>query len=193
MQPYSEQQVYDSVCTYLSDGESISLTPVRQAIAVLASDGLLKVVPHVGTFVRHLKYQEVKEIQRSRIIIECYCVRKVACLVASGSTQFALRDGLLSEPFPRHLSVMDFVNADFAFHQKLIDASGFRATYGRFLDSLKSRFILIAIPNALKFSKKSAKEHLEIVRAIEKGDSHLAAKAMRNHLWNSVKRWRKNQ
>jgi DNA-binding GntR family transcriptional regulator len=54
----------------LAKSLAISRTPIREALHQLASQGLVRRVPHVGSFVAGLSYQVVKEIMEVREALE---------------------------------------------------------------------------------------------------------------------------
>jgi len=48
----------------------VSITPVRQAIQTLSTQGLLTVFPYKGTYVSHLTREYVADVQRAREMLE---------------------------------------------------------------------------------------------------------------------------
>ena len=53
-----------------SNKYNISRTPVRDAFKALESEGLLRVVPHVGTFVSYIDIREISDILFMREVVE---------------------------------------------------------------------------------------------------------------------------
>ena len=53
-----------------SNKYNISRTPVRDAFKALESEGLLRVVPHVGTFVSYIDIREIPSLGFSTIFFE---------------------------------------------------------------------------------------------------------------------------
>src|SRR4051794_27041342 len=49
----------------------VSRTPVREALIRLAGDGLVEVVPQLGTFVSRISELDVREAQFIREVLEC--------------------------------------------------------------------------------------------------------------------------
>jgi DNA-binding GntR family transcriptional regulator len=59
----------------LADHLGISRGPLREAVQRLASEGLLRVVPHKGAYVRTLTEAELNDLYELRIAIETHAVR----------------------------------------------------------------------------------------------------------------------
>ena len=61
-----------------SNKYKVSRTPVRDAFKALASEGLLEVVPHVGTFVSYIDIREISDILFLREVTEQAVLRILA-------------------------------------------------------------------------------------------------------------------
>ena len=61
-----------------SNKYNVSRTPVRDAFKALASEGLLEVVPHVGTFVSYIDIREISDILFLREVVEQAVLRILA-------------------------------------------------------------------------------------------------------------------
>src|SRR5882724_5397340 len=61
----------------------VSLTPVRNAIQQLASEGLLEIRPRSGTFVASLSVRDVEETFEIRCALETLAVEKAARLISA--------------------------------------------------------------------------------------------------------------
>src|SRR3954451_19915728 len=60
----------------LSEKLGVSLTPVRNAIQQLATEGLVEIRPRSGTFVASLSVQDVQETFEIRCALECLAGEK---------------------------------------------------------------------------------------------------------------------
>jgi DNA-binding GntR family transcriptional regulator len=72
----------------LSEQFGVSRTPVREAICMLANDGLLEIVPMRGTFVKQLSVDDLRGIHELRLALE----GMAASLAAQRDATPALRD-----------------------------------------------------------------------------------------------------
>src|ERR1700751_3843282 len=64
--------------TRIAEQHGISRTPVREVFQNLAKEGLLRVVPQIGTFVAPINLTSVKAAQFIREALECRAVRDAA-------------------------------------------------------------------------------------------------------------------
>lgn len=62
----------------LSEAVSMSMTPVREAVARLASDGLVDLIPGAGAFVRKLSRQDVAQLYDLRDVLEPFAAAEAA-------------------------------------------------------------------------------------------------------------------
>lgn len=96
----------------------MSRIPVREAIARLATEGLLTVEPHVGARVAHLDLAELIEVYAIReqlepLAIEATAARRTEADIQELRALFARLESIASQPDPR---VWLEVDADFHFH-----------------------------------------------------------------------------
>lgn len=113
----------------------ISVTPVREAMGKLASEGLVELVPRAGAIIRKLGRQEAEELYGVREAIETYAAAKAAGKITPAGIDrlkallermhrivtdaFASANGVLKgEP------LAEFLEADLAFHMTVIEAAG---------------------------------------------------------------------
>ena len=64
--------------TRIADQHGISRTPVREVFQTLAKEGLLRIVPQIGTFVAPINLGSVNASQFIREALECRAVRDAA-------------------------------------------------------------------------------------------------------------------
>jgi GntR family transcriptional regulator, transcriptional repressor for pyruvate dehydrogenase complex len=187
----------------------VSRTVVREAVACLRADGLVLVRHGVGAFVAQYARRpfriEVDELDSLREALEIMELRTGVEIEAAG---LAAERGV-----PAHVrKIADTYNAieravargetavdeDFAFHCSIADATGntkfrhFLEYLGRFIIPRQSiRTNLHGVDNQRAYLARIQKEHLGILESIRNGAAPAARAAMRRHLVNSRKRYRK--
>jgi len=62
----------------LSAAIGVSRTPLREAFRVLATEGLVEVIPHRGAFVRQPSMEEIREMFDVMSVLEGVCARLAA-------------------------------------------------------------------------------------------------------------------
>lgn len=63
--------------TDIANGLGVSRTPVTDALKRLAAEGLVEIVPRVGTFVTELTARDVAELFDLRLLLESYAIDKI--------------------------------------------------------------------------------------------------------------------
>jgi GntR family transcriptional regulator, rspAB operon transcriptional repressor len=171
----------------LSDWLGVSRTPIREAIRRLAGDGLIVIVPHVGTSVALVDPMRVYEFCQIRVSLESAAVAEATRHFTPGiGTQL---DGLIEEQ-DETISSGDAVrniNVDTEFHRLIHRTSGF-STMTEILqrvmgEIIRARHLSIKLPGRLR---DPIKEHKAIVAGLRSGDPHQAAAAMKAHLDRSI-------
>jgi GntR family transcriptional regulator, rspAB operon transcriptional repressor len=167
----------------LSEWLGVSRTPIREAIRRLADNGLISIVPHVGTSVALICTKRVQELYLIRTSLECAAVR----LAAEHFDDKA--DGLLGELINQHtatLSEPDYVNhiaIDNEFHRSIAEISGLTLTWGILQQAMgevtRLRHLSIRLPGRLV---QPIEEHIAILEALKRKDPDGSQQAMKSHL-----------
>jgi GntR family transcriptional repressor for pyruvate dehydrogenase complex len=187
----------------------VSRTVVREAVAALRAEGLVVTRQGIGTIVAdgadrpfrlniddERSLREVLDVAELRTGVEI----EAAGLAAERGSSDALKK--IGEAFAAIESAIahdeDAIDQDFAFHRSIAEATG-NSQFPRFLDFL-GRFIIprqtIRAETGTSGTRRTyldrlQKEHREIYLAIRAHDVTKARVAMRRHLLNSRKRYRR--
>ncbi|MCR9122298.1 MAG: GntR family transcriptional regulator [Phyllobacteriaceae bacterium] len=161
---------------------AVSRTPVRAAIQTLASEGLVRVRPQVGTVVAPLDEARLDEAVFVRTAIECAVVRRLA---ETGADLTGL-DPLLAaqRQAAERDDYMTFFRHDEALHAALADLAGVPNAWG-LIQSMKAhvdRQRLVLMSSIAGRSMAAYREHLSVLDAIARGDADAAEMHMRGHI-----------
>jgi DNA-binding GntR family transcriptional regulator len=102
----------------------VSRSPIREALAQLAGEGLVRVVPYKGTFVTALSRARLQDLLDFRIALEQFAVRRLIERATPG--ELDRLDTLVTQIHER-AKAGDFsgaVNADLHVHEYLIELAG---------------------------------------------------------------------
>ena len=161
----------------------ISRTPVHEAVQRLAEEGLIEVIPRVGTFVARIPLDSLEEAMLVRSALELAIIEKAA--------QRATKDGV-----SRLQAILDaqracieandkagFHQTDEAFHEMLAELSGFPGVWPLILQAKTQidRYRQLTLPLQGRMDGVLV-EHSEVVAAIAAGNPSNAVAAMRDHL-----------
>jgi DNA-binding GntR family transcriptional regulator len=161
----------------------VSRTPVREAFKRLAEDGLLEVVPQVGTFVARIDLRLVRDNHFVRETLECRIV-EVAAGRIDDAGRALLRDSLARQR--RAIADHDagaFFRADEDLHELLAGIAGHRSAW-QVIHAAKAQLDRVRRLSLASGSRSRLRmgEHRAIAERVIDGDGPGAAEAMRAHL-----------
>ncbi|WP_180900363.1 GntR family transcriptional regulator [Martelella soudanensis] len=166
--------------TDLAERLGVSRTPVREAIRLLETDGIVTHVPRLGATIRTLDYAEVMELYEMRAVLEGTAAR-LAARAASEIEIDELFD--MNRELERLGNDPEAFVLNRQFHAALLDAAK-----NRFLSwsiSSLQKSLMILGPTTLTEpdrAEKAVEEHYGILEALRARDGKLAEAAMRAHI-----------
>ncbi|WP_245709727.1 GntR family transcriptional regulator [Ruegeria halocynthiae] len=168
-----------SVCERLG----VSRAPVAEAIARLAAEGLVDVVPQSGTRVSYLSMEQIREGVFLREALELATVAKVACDITVAQHKRLSRNMRLQELLLEDQDGPGFYQADEEFHGLLMEFTGYRrlADFAQTVSLQVSRARILLLPTPGRIAETLA-EHRAIFDAISARDEQRASDAMHAHL-----------
>ncbi len=159
----------------------VSRTPIREAIGRLVDQGLLEVVPQVGTRVARIRMAEAEEARFVREHLEIACLREVCKL--PGRDVAALRAAVVRQQRAHRAGDLDgFFEADEEMHRTVFALSGYpgawQAASQKKLHLDRIRRLSLPGPGTIA---ELIGEHRAIIDAIEAGDGRSGAALLRRH------------
>ncbi len=192
--------VYEAVAARILDGSmepgstvnqeglaaslGVSITPLREALRRLESDGLVILEAHRTVTVAPLSLAEVRELYAVRLQLDPFA----AGLAATEASPEAL-DRIEARAGRRpERSARGRLRANREFHRAIYRASG-NATLASILDRLwdrtdRYRLIVLQVGNQ---ERQVEREHREIAAAIRSRDAARATRLMRDHVATTLK------
>ena len=166
----------------LSESLGVSRTPIREAMTLLEREGFLRTVPRRGIFIVRKTKRQIVEMIEMWAALESMAAR-LATTNASDDEIASLRtmfDEFRNETPAEH--IQEYSDANIAFHQAIIRLSGSHLM-GQTIDNL---FLHVRAIRRLTISQsdraaRSIEDHMRIIEAIEKRDTELAERLVRQH------------
>ncbi|KAB8187345.1 GntR family transcriptional regulator [Microbispora catharanthi] len=161
----------------------VSATPVREAMLDLAKEGLFEALRNKGFRVAEVSERDLDEIIEIRRLIEVPTVARLAG-ESRGAEAEALRP--LAEEIVSAAGrgdLLAYVAADQRFHLALLALSG-NVRLVETVRDLRARarlYGLRGLPDA-RMMAASAREHLDLLDALVRGDVQAAERLMNHHL-----------
>jgi DNA-binding GntR family transcriptional regulator len=161
----------------------VSRTPAREALAALRGEGLVAIVPQLGTFVTPISEEAVADATFAREALECAAIR-LAAERAQPADLEALKANLEEQELAREagdLARFDVLDED--LHRQLCDLSGHGIawTLSRRVSGHLGRVRELGLrdPDLLATVLEA---HREIVEAVGANDADRAEARLRAHL-----------
>lgn len=161
----------------------ISRTPLREALKVLASEGLVTLKPRRGCYVTELSEQDLDEIFPVMALLEGRCAQEAAA--RAGPDDIARLAAIHAE-LERHGAANDadrFFEANQRFHDALQELAGNR--WLRQLIDETRKFIKLTRRDSLNLAgrlKQSLAEHRAILAAVQQREPDQAGRRMHDHI-----------
>jgi Transcriptional regulators len=199
--PPSQRRVYDYLTaevlidpsrqgTFLNEQEiagkvGVSRTPVREALRLLASEGLVEQIPNRGTFIPAVTRKQIFDLMELRILLETH-----ASTVTLNSGSAPVEDMQKVLDAQRRFveagdeaGVIQFIALDRDFHFLLLNACN-NAEIIQVYDRIQVRQRVIGAKALFSVARwrEVISEHQSIVNALKEGSTETASQAIRNHL-----------
>jgi len=161
----------------------ISRTPMREALKVLASEGLVELKPRRGCYVTQLSEQDLDEVFPVMAVLEGKVAEEAARRITSAD--FSKLEAIHAE-LETHAAANDadrFFEANQRFHAALQTLAGNRYL-AQLIDDAR-KVIKLTRRDSLRLEgrlKQSLAEHCDILEALRRRDPEQAGRAMHAHL-----------
>ena len=164
----------------------VSFTPVRQALQLLAAEGLIVIQPRSGTYVASLSPRDVEETFDIRRALECLAA-ETAVVNATDEDLAAVRKLLeqLAAPIESEEDHSKHVAANTELHHTIIRLSGNRRV-AEMYDGLHAHLTIARLHRAASSWQSRLDlehaEHEQIVEALCNRDAKALQSALRKHI-----------
>ncbi|MEM6383634.1 MAG: GntR family transcriptional regulator [Pseudomonadota bacterium] len=161
----------------------VSRSPVAEALARLAGEGLVDVVPQAGTFVARFSVEEIREGAFLREALETAAVERLAERITEAQLAELRRTLRIQKVFVDDGDFPGFYEQDRAFHEQMMSFTGFKRL-GQLAQTSwvhvdRARQLLLPEPGRVE---ATIVEHMAIIDALAARDPHAARLATRAHL-----------
>ena len=166
----------------LAEELGISRTPLREAMRLLAADGLVELEPNRGAIVTALRHDDQVAFWEARLALEPAAARLAAERPSATGIE-AMRTAIAEQRSAR--ADGEGFAANRAFHLALVAAAG-NPHLDRFAETLWVRAVGQSIYTAQSSDAAVvaayADQHAAMLAAIERGDAELAERLTREHI-----------
>lgn len=174
----------------LATSFQISRTPIREALKQLATEGLVEIVPRVGTFVAKPSLREIIELFQVKEALEGLSARLLAQRGRVPELEALHRNVSESETAARTGDAETYAHLVDEFHELIAvgaDNTKLLTTYRMLLNQLAyGRLVRTSLTRPGRLPR-SVDEHAQILSLIEAKDPDGAEQAMRSHVRASAR------
>lgn len=164
---------------FLSSQLGISKSPIREALNRLESEGLVRIEPRKGAYLRRPSSQEVTELYDLREALETHVVRTAKLTPAMlGELQQSLKR---QRSFLKANDRKYYIEEDVHFHAQLAQATG-NSHLCSVLENIQNQIWLSHRNSYDLSSAKAPGFHESIVEALATNDKERAEREMRDHI-----------
>jgi DNA-binding GntR family transcriptional regulator len=166
----------------LAEQLGISRTPIREALARLAQDGLVEIVPRKGVFIHRKSLAEVLDMVVTWAALESMAAH-IAAREASDADLHALRKfAMRNSVSATKAELGEYSDANIQFHQMILELSGselLKSTADDLLTHMHA--VRRRAMGENNRASRSVADHMEIIEALETRDAELASRLVREH------------
>ena len=156
----------------------VSRVPVREALFQLQAEGLLRMVPNKGMYVRTVTADDLRELFRLRWLLESDVLAQAVPLHTSASLN---RAETIQAALDKAQAVTDRIAGDREFHESLY-APAQRTESMEIVRRLRFQVDRYAFAGSRPGVQARQEEHHALVRAVRRSDPDAALKVLQAHL-----------
>jgi GntR family transcriptional regulator, rspAB operon transcriptional repressor len=161
----------------------VSRSPVAEAVARLAAEALVDIIPQAGTFVARFSMAEIREGAFLREALELAAVAQVAQTITEDQLVLLRRNLRLQEALLADADTAGFYHIDAQMHELILSFTGFRRLAGlaetAWVHVNRARQLILPEPGRVQ---ATLLEHKAILSALEAHDPVAARAATQSHL-----------
>ncbi|MCB8888011.1 GntR family transcriptional regulator [Vreelandella malpeensis] len=165
----------------------VSRTPLREALKVLAAEGLIELLPNRGARVVRLTFKSVKDTYDLMAALEGLSGELACQHISTADIRSirALHDAMLAHYEARDLTRYFEVNRQ--IHERILAASD-NPVLQEMYSNLSQRVKRVRYSKQMTdtFWKRAVEDHEQMIDALEKRDGQKLGQVLREHLCNKI-------
>ena len=165
------------------DDLRVSRSPVSEAVARLAAEGLVTILPQTGTYVSRFSMTDIRESAFLREALELAAVEFLAPVITEDQIIQLRRNMRVQKALIEDSDFPGFYEKDAEMHMLLMSFTGFprlaKMAETVWLQVDRARRVILPVPGRIQ---ATLEEHEAIVAALEAHDPIAAKAATRQHL-----------
>jgi DNA-binding GntR family transcriptional regulator len=167
----------------LSKQLGVSRAPIREALSILNSEGLLEIIPYHGTTVRRLTKTDIEELYSMRILLETFAVEQIITINDSQHIEVlkANYQQMVNAGNNNDLNAVNKIDRE--FHDALMAMSGHSLLMSMWqMVDMRVRQVMALVNRRNTDLTQIARNHLPLIVAIEEGNLAEAKRLLGLHV-----------
>jgi DNA-binding GntR family transcriptional regulator len=164
---------------YLATQLGISKSPVREALNRLEAEGLIRIEPRRGAFLREFSAKEIADLYDLRIVLEVHSLRVAAItpvFLVEMAASIARTTQILAQG-----DRLKHIEEDLRFHRMIAEATN-NEELCRLFENVQQKSLLCRYASYELSATVSPLAHKRIYRALKNDDRDAAQVAMQEHI-----------
>lgn len=166
----------------LADRLGISRTPIREALARLAQEGLVQIVPRKGVYICRKSREEILEMVVTWAALESMAARLATVHASDVQIKALRRFAMKHSNDVARADIEEYSDANIVFHQTILELSGcalLRTTADGLFTHMQA--VRRRAMGESDRARRSVADHMEIIEALTARDADLASRRVREH------------
>lgn len=172
----------------LSTELGVSRMPVREALRLLAAEGMVTIEPRRGATVKAYSHDQISELVEVRATLEALNAKLAARRHDPGQIRRLEQILVVGSKVNDRTDLTQLQEDNNNFHEALAQVAA-NETLREMVRSLRDRTAVIFAPHSGKRAKDNWEEHAAILRAVVAGDAELAGLLAARHVhsaWEAI-------
>ncbi len=166
----------------MADRLGISRTPIREALARLAQEELIHIVPRKGVFVRRKTREEILEMVVTWAALESMAARLATENATDAQIKALRKFAMKHSSDAARADIEEYSDANIVFHQTILELSGcslLRTTADGLFTHMQA--VRRRAMGESDRARRSVADHMEIIDALAARNADLASRRVREH------------
>ena len=178
--------------TELSENLGVGGTPAREALVILASEGLIEPIPRIGYQVKSLSIHDTLEIFHLRSVLEVEGIGLAARRITDDDIRLLEENNLLEQELVKSLQSDESTHSydeayalNYDFHLTIARASGnirLADLVEKVLHESERLLVYDHLTAEVEKAVASVKQHMEIIEGLRRRDKPGSQEAMKKHI-----------